>query len=53
MLERLLEERLVFTLRAYEAYSGWSLSVSPDGNAMLYSTTVSMRGDLWMIENFR
>ena len=47
------QDRPVFALKAYDAYSGWSLSVSPDGNAMLYSTTVSMRGDLWMIENFR
>ena len=46
-------DRPVFSLKAYEAYAGWSLSVSPDGNAMLYTTTVSMRGDLWMIENFR
>jgi len=46
-------DRPVFSLNAYDAYSGWSLSVSPDGNAMLYTTTVSMRGDLWMIENFR
>ena len=47
------QDRPVFALKAYDAYSGWSLSVSPDGNAMLYSTTVSNRGDLWMIENFR
>jgi Tol biopolymer transport system component/DNA-binding winged helix-turn-helix (wHTH) protein len=46
-------DRPVFSLKAYGAYAGWSLSVSPDGNAMLYTTTVSMRGDLWMIENFR
>ena len=46
-------DRPVFSLKAYEAYAGWSLSVSPDGNAMLYTTTVNMRGDLWMIENFR
>ena len=37
----------------HEAYAGWSLSVSPDGNAMLYTTTVNMRGDMWMIENFQ
>lgn len=46
-------DRPVFSLKAYGAYAGWSLSVSPDGNAMLYSTLASMRGDLWMIENFR
>lgn len=43
----------VFSLTAYRAYAGWSLSVSPDGNAIIYSTLASMRGDLWMIENFR
>jgi len=46
-------DRPVFSLKAYAAYAGWSLAVSPDGNAMLYSTLASMRGDLWMIENFR
>ena len=46
-------DRPVFSLKAYDAYAGWSLSVSPDGNAMLYTTTVNMRGDLFMIENFR
>jgi hypothetical protein len=46
-------DRPVFSLKAYEAYAGWSLSVSPDGTAMLYNTLASMRGDLWMIENFR
>jgi dipeptidyl aminopeptidase/acylaminoacyl peptidase len=47
------QDRPVFSLKAYDAYAGWSLSVSPDGNAMLYTTTVNMRGDLFMIENFR
>ena len=47
------QDRPVFSLKAYAGYAGWSLSVSPDGNAMLYSTLASMRGDLWMIENFR
>jgi Tol biopolymer transport system component/DNA-binding winged helix-turn-helix (wHTH) protein len=46
-------DRPVFSLKAYGAYAGWRLSVSPDGNAMLYTTKVSMRGDLWMIEHFR
>jgi hypothetical protein len=47
------QDRPVFALKAYDAYAGWRLSVSPDGNTMLYRTTVSMRGDLWMLENFR
>jgi Tol biopolymer transport system component/DNA-binding winged helix-turn-helix (wHTH) protein len=46
-------DRPFFSLKAYDGYAGWPLSVSPDGNAMLYTTTVSMRGDLWMIENLR
>jgi len=47
------QDRPVFSLKAYRGYAGWSLEVSPDGNTMLYTTTVSMRGDLWMFDNLR
>jgi serine/threonine protein kinase len=47
------QDRPLWTLKAYDGYSGWSLSVSPDGNALLYTSTVNSRADLWTIENFK
>ena len=46
-------DRPVFSLKAYEAYSGWSLFGVARRERDALHHIVSMRGDLWMIENFR